>query len=98
MALETSVPLALLFDRLRWPVPLARWRAATGVKRLLEDPTTRQQTTAMFLDRLELADNEIEVCELLNIILLTNEGARPKRSAIAARIAYPSILVPDQRP
>jgi hypothetical protein len=92
--LANSVRLArsFLFQRLKWPVPMSRWRAAKEIRNLLNDPATRSSTMDALLDYLEQCKTESEVCEILTIVFLTAPAARPTRTALASRIRYPSIL------
>jgi hypothetical protein len=92
--LANSAPIALsvLFQRLKWPVPMSRWRTAKEVRNLLNDPQTRSSTTEALLDYLDQCKTESEVCEILAIVFLTSADARPSRTALASRIHCPSIL------
>jgi len=90
----SSVPIALsfLFQRLKWPVPMSRWRTAREIRNLLNDPGTRASTEGMLLDYLEQCETESEVCEILTIVFLTSPDARPLRTALASHLHCPSIL------
>lgn len=89
-----SAPLALsfLFQRLKWPVPMSRWRTAKEIRNLLNDPHTRASTTDALLDYLDQCKTESEVCEILTIVFLTSPVGRPTRTALASCIHCPSIL------
>lgn len=87
-----SVALSLLLHRLKWPVPMTRWRAAKQIRNLLDNSSSRSSTMTALLDYLEKCQTESEVCEILTIILLTSPAARPLRSAVLSRIHCPSIL------
>jgi hypothetical protein len=92
--LVNSGPIALsfLFQRLKWPVPMSRWRTAKEIRNLLNNPYTRSSTLEALLDYLDQCKTESEVCEILNIVFLTSPDARPSRTALASRIHCPSIL------
>ncbi|MGH7874824.1 MAG: hypothetical protein ACREQO_21745, partial [Candidatus Binatia bacterium] len=92
--LAKSAPIALsfLFQRLKWPVPMSRWRTAKEIRNLLNDPSTRSATTDALLDYLDQCKTESEVCEILTIVFLTSEDVRPSRTTLASRIHCPSIL------
>ena len=92
--IASSAPLALsfLFQRLKWPVPMSRWRTAKEIRNLLNDPDTRASTTDALLDYLYQCKTESEVCEILTIVFLTSPVGRPTRTALASCIHCPSIL------
>ena len=92
--LANSAPIALsfLFQRLKWPVPLSRWRTAKEIRNLLNEPGTRSSTTDALLDYLDQCKTESEVCEILTIVFLTSPVGRPTRTTLASRIHCPSIL------
>ena len=92
--LANSAPLALsfLFQRLKWPVPMSRWRTAKEICKLLNDPGTGSSTTNALLDYLDQCKTESEVCEILTIVFLTSPVCRPTRTVVASRIHCPSIL------
>jgi len=92
LTLPPSAALALLFDRLRWPVPLVRCQAAKRIRGFLNETATRDATTTALLERLEICQFETEVCSLLTIIFLTDASARPARTLVASRIKKPSLL------
>ena len=92
LANSGAVALAFLFQRLKWPVPMSRWRTAKEIRNLLNDPGTRSSTTDALLDYLDQCKTESEVCEILTIVFLTSPVCRPAHSAIASRIHCPSIL------
>jgi len=94
VSLANSAPLALtfLFQRLKWPVPMSRWRAAKEIRGLLNDPDTRFSTTNALLDYLDQCGTESEVCAILTIVFLTSPAGRPTRTALASRVHCPSIL------
>src|SRR6185503_10912715 len=72
--LANSAPIALSFllQRLKWPVPMSRWRAAREIRSLLGNPATRCATTDMLLGQLEGCKTESEACEILSIVFLTS--------------------------
>lgn len=90
----SSAPIALsfLFQRLKWPVPMSRWRTAKEIRNLLNDPVTRSSTMDALLDYLDQCVTESEVCEILTIVFLTSPDARPLRTALTSRLHCPSIL------
>ncbi len=92
--LANSAPLALsfLFQRLKWPVPMSRWRTAKEIRNLLSDPGTRSSTMDGLLDYLDQCKTESEVCEILTIIFLTPPVGRPNRTVLSSCIHCPSIL------
>ncbi len=92
--LATSAPLALsfLFERLKWPVPMSRWRTAKEIRNLLNDPGTRSSTEDALLDYLDQCNTESEVCQILTIVFLTSPDGRPLRTVLASRLHCPSIL------
>jgi len=92
--LPTSAPLALsfLFERLKWPVPMSRWRTAKEIRNLLNNPGTRSSTEDALLDYLDQCETESEVCQNLTIVFLTSPDGRPLRTVLATRLHCPSIL------
>lgn len=92
--LANSAPLALsfLFQRLKWPVPMCRWRTAKEIRNLLNDPRTRPSTTDALLDYLDQCKTESEICEVLTIVFLTLPVGRPSHTALTSHIHCPSIL------
>ncbi len=92
--LGSSAPLALsfLFERLKWPVPMSRWRTAKEIRNLLNDAGTRSSTEDALLDYLDQCNTESEVCEILTIVFLTSPAGRPLRTVLASRLHCPSIL------
>lgn len=94
VSLANSAPLALsfLFQRLKWPVPMSRWRTAKEIRNLLNDPGTRSSTMDALLGYLDQCRTESEVCEILTIVFLTSPVGRPTRTVLASRIHCPSIL------
>ena len=92
--IASSAPPALsfLFQRLKWPVPMSRWRTAKEIRNLLNDPDTRSSTTDALLDYLDQCKTESEVCEILTIVFLTSPVGRPTRTALTSCIHCPSIL------
>ena len=62
--LVNSAPIALsfLFQRLKWPVPMSRWRTAKEIRNLLNNPNTRSSTLDALLDYLDQCKTESEVC------------------------------------
>jgi len=89
---SASLALSFLFQRLKWPVPMSRWRTAKEIRNLLNDPATRSSTTEALLDYLDQCKTESEVCEILTIVFLASPAGRPTRTALASRIHCPSIL------
>jgi len=92
LANSAAVALSFLFQRLKWPVPMSRWRTAKEIRNLLNDPGTRSSTTDALLDYLDQCKTESEVCEVLTIVFLTSPTGRPTRSAVVSCIHCPSIL------
>ena len=92
LADSALIARSLLFNRLKWPVPMVRWRAAKEIRNLLNDPITRPATTDMLLDYLEACKTESEVSAILSIVFLTSPAARPTRIALISRIRCPSLL------
>lgn len=92
LANSAPIALAFLFNRLKWPVPMVRWRAAKELRNLLNATATRPAATERLLDSLDRCVCESEVCALLSIIFLTASEARPTRAAVISRIKHPSLL------
>lgn len=84
--------LAMLFTRLKWPVPRARFLVARKIRELLENVVTRPAATAALLEHLERCRYESETCEILNLLMLASDDARPPHDVVACRIKHPSIL------
>ncbi|WP_292529702.1 hypothetical protein, partial [Mesorhizobium sp.] len=78
--------------RLKWPVPMVRWRAAREIRYLLQSDATHAGMTTALLDFLERCATESEVCSALSLLFLTESKARPSRAEIVKRIKCPSIL------
>lgn len=89
---SSSTGISMLLRRLKWPVPMARWRTAREIRGLLESTDTRASATISLLAYLASCEYESEVCEILNIFFLTPQNARPSHSVIASQIRRPSIL------
>ena len=87
-----SISLSMLFTRLKWPVPMARFRVAREIRKLFESGPTRLATTAALLEHLERCKYESETCEVLNLLMLTPDDARPPHSVVTCRVKHPSIL------
>ncbi|WP_110787752.1 NACHT domain-containing protein [Rhodopseudomonas palustris] len=87
-----DLALELLFERLNWPVPMVRWRAAKEIRNLLNDPATMKNAGSLLLDRLEACRTESETCSLLTIIFLTDPAGQPSRADVADRLHKPSAL------
>jgi hypothetical protein len=92
--LVNSAPIAIsfLFHRLKWPVPMSRWRTAKEIRNLLNNPNTRSSTLDALLNYIDQCQTESEVCEILMIVFLTCPNARPARTTLASRIHCRSIL------
>jgi hypothetical protein len=88
----TVVALEVLFERLNWPVPMVRWRAAREIRDLLNDEISRPDATAQLLHRLDSCQTESEVAAWLTVVLLTELAARPSLSDVASRLHRPSAL------
>jgi hypothetical protein len=93
--IATSAPLSLsfLFQRLKWPVPMSRWRTAKEIRNLLNDPGTRSSTEDALLDYLDQCETESEVCAILTIVFLTSPDGRPLRTVLIA----PSVPFDSRR-
>lgn len=92
LANSAPIALAFLFRRLKWPVPMVRWRAAKEIRNLLNAAATRQATTEQLLDSLNCCSCESEACALLSIIFMTAVEARPPQVAVTSSIRHPSLL------
>lgn len=86
------IALSFLFQRLKWPVPMSRWRTAKEIRNLLNDPGTRSSTTDALLDYLDRCKTESETCEILTNVFLTSPDGIPTHAALVSRIHCPSIL------
>ncbi|GEO12976.1 hypothetical protein [Microvirga aerophila] len=84
--------MAMLVQRLKWPVPMVRWRAAREIRGLLQSDGTRTDMTAELLNFLDLCKTESEVCSVLCLLFLTESKSRPSRDEVVERIRCPSIL------
>lgn len=89
---EIPIGFSMLLKRLKWPVPMARFRTAREVRKSLENEATRSKATAALLEHLDHCRYESETCEILNVLMLTSDEARPPHSVVTCRIKYPSIL------
>src|SRR6185295_4822351 len=72
LANSSSLALSFLLQRLKWPVPMSRWRTAKEIRNLLDEPVTRSSTTDALLDYLDHCKTESEVCEILTLVFLTS--------------------------
>lgn len=86
------IPLALLFQRLSWPIAMVRWRAAREIRDLLAGEDTRPAATDALLSFLERRRTESEVCSILSMLTVIREEHRPSIAAVVGRIRCPSIL------
>ncbi len=84
--------MAILMQRLKWPVPMVRWRAAREIRGLLQSDKTRADMTAELLTFLDLCTTESDVCSVLCLLFLTESKARPSRDEVVERVKCPSIL------
>ena len=89
---DAELACELLFERLNWPAPFVRWRAAMAIRDLLNDAATRESATSLLLRNLEICPTESETCSLLTIILMTNPDSRPTCADITDRLQNPSAL------
>ncbi len=87
-----AVALSFLFQRLKWPVPMARWRAAKEIRNLLNELATRSSTTDALFVYLDKCKTESEVCEILTIVFLASSDARPELEELVSRIHCHSLL------
>lgn len=86
-----ALALSLLLSRLRWPLPLVRWRAAQGLCELLNAPATRSPCQEAILAALASAD-EAHSGALLTIVAFAHPAARPARDEVVSAVARPSLL------
>lgn len=84
--------LSLLFQRMNWPVPMVRWRAAKQIRNLLNAPDTRDRAITALLSHLEASPTESEACSFLTILMLTDPAARPASKEVEVRLQRPSVL------
>jgi hypothetical protein len=84
--------LEMLLQRLNWPVPMVRWRAAKAVRNLLNSDATRSTTTTLLLDFLQRCSCESETTAVLSVVQMTKPDARPGRVALVSRIHHRSVL------
>jgi hypothetical protein len=89
---SSDVALEFLFERLNWPIPMVRWRAAREIRDLLNDASTRDAANALLLHRLEASQTETEAAALLTVVFLAEPAARPPLSDVASRIHKSSAL------
>ena len=89
---SAPVALSFLFQRLKWPVPMSRWRTAKEIRNLFNVPSTRTSATEALSEYLGQCKTESEVCSILTIVFLISSDCRPTRTELASRIYYPSIL------
>lgn len=89
---STAVALDFLFERLNWPIPMVRWRAAREIRDLINEPSTRNAANALLLHRLKACQTETEVVALLTIVFLAEPAARPAESDVSSKIRWPSAL------
>lgn len=89
---SSGVSLELLFERLNWPVPMVRWRAARAIRNLINDGSTRSASNALLLGRLDACQAEAESAALLTLVFLTDPAARPPLADVASRNHKPSAL------
>ncbi|OWZ90520.1 hypothetical protein B9J07_27130 [Sinorhizobium sp. LM21] len=92
MTFASDIPLALLFQRLSWPIGMVRWRAARAIRELLANEPTRTPATQALLSFLKGRRTESEVCSILSVLTVTNEKHRPDIDDVVGRIGCPSIL------
>ena len=92
LAGQRALAVDLLLNRLLWPVPLVRWRAARGLRDLMEDPTTRVRTTDALLVALKSAALESDACTILTVLLMVRNDAVPDLLTVRDHLLQPSIL------
>ena len=94
MALVIAMPdiaQDLLIARLRWPVPLVRWRAARALRDLLNEPETCGSTSRALLAELAECRTEYRASEILTVFLCASPEARPTAPELTAHLRAPSI-------
>ena len=84
--------LSFLLQRLKWPVPMVRWRTAKEIRNLVNNPSTQLLATEMLLNYLDRCRTESEVCEVLSIIFLISPENRPEFLKVSSCIHCHSIL------
>ena len=89
---DRALALELLLNRLLWPVPLVRWRAARGVRDLIENAQTRETSTNALLAALSASELESDACTFLTVLLMVSDAARPDFGRVRESIRQPSIL------
>tara|TARA_R110002012_G_scaffold137042_3_gene291519 strand:- start:54212 stop:55672 length:1461 start_codon:yes stop_codon:yes gene_type:complete len=87
-----TIFIKLLIERLSWPVKLARWRAARGVRELLHSDRWHDETTALLLEWIETRQFESEVETALSVLLVTDASKRPSFDEVVERIQLSSFL------
>ncbi len=90
--LMDALAVSFLIERLNWPVPMVRWRAARAIRDLVNAPETRADTTNALLAFLSAATTETEACAVLTILLMARREATPPPPTLIAAIRRPSIL------
>lgn len=88
----SNLALAFLFQRLKWPVPMSRWRTAREIRDLLNNRRTRSSATDALLKYLGQCKTESETCEVLTIVFLASPEARPAPAVLFPFIRCPSVL------
>ena len=91
LAHDRRTALAMLVERLRWPVKMVRWRAAVGIRDLIENPETREAATDCLLSWMASRRLESEVLSSLSVLSATNAGSRPDFGRVAGSVSCPSL-------
>lgn len=92
VASSDTIFTKLLIERLGWPVKLARWRAARGIRELLHSDQWHRETLTLFLNWIETRHFESEVTSALSVLLVTDADRRPAFEDVVQRIQLPSLL------
>lgn len=92
LPMNRALSLELTLNRLLWPVPLVRWRAARVVRDLIENPATRATSTDALLAALRSAELESDVCAVLTVLLMVEKASLPELEDVRSHILQHSIL------
>ncbi|WP_156034888.1 hypothetical protein [Pseudorhizobium marinum] len=88
---EKEIALPLLVERLRWPVPMVRWKTAKALRSLLVGTTTREAATQALLAWLSARHFESEALAALSVFAVSPLHTRPPLPSLETSIIAPSI-------
>jgi hypothetical protein len=89
--MNARATLAMLLERLNWPVREAKWRAALALADLIQSDAS-DETVSAYLAWTARRELESEIATALAVVLALPEHARPAFERVRESITRPSLL------